>query len=352
MRQVGWCAGVAVAAAATLGATLVPAAGPTRHTVRPGESIQAAVDAARPGDTVVVAPGTYRESVRINKDGVRLRGSGTETVLVPASGTQLSSCARDGHGICVTGTPGDPVTGVSVRSLTLSGFRQHGLWASRTEGLAVEQVIAEKNGTWGIAQQRSVKSLLRGNTVRANGDAGLFVANAIDAEGGAIDTGGTLITGNRSEDNRIGLTVRRVRNLTIRTNEISGNCAGVFVVGDETKPYAGAMTLRGNVVRENNKRCPATPRLPVLQGSGIVLTGSEATVIRDNQVIGNVGTAPMSGGIVLVKSFVGATNTDNVIERNEVRDNSTADLVNQGGGSGNTFRDNDCRTSTPAGMCA
>ncbi|MFI1016243.1 nitrous oxide reductase family maturation protein NosD [Streptomyces sp. NPDC020965] len=355
--QLGCLLGVAVTLASGLGAaapeTAAGAHSPTRHTVRPGESVQAAVDAAAPGDTVVLSPGTYRESVLITKDGLKLRGAGPDTVLTPppTGSPAPHGCARDGHGICVLGTGADLAERVSIRSLTLRGFRQHGLWASRTERLSVQRVTAEKNGVWGIAQQRSTRSSLRGNTATGNGDAGLFVANAVDAEGGATDTGGTLIADNRLTGNRIGVTVRRVRNLTVRTNEISGNCAGLFIVGDESKPAAGALTVRGNTIRQNNRLCPATPRLPAIQGSGIVLTGSEASVIRDNRILDNVGSAPMSGGIVLVQSFVGAANTDNVIENNEVRGNATADLVHRGGGTGNRFTRNDCKSSEPAGMC-
>ena len=43
-------------------------------TVGPGESIQAAVDAARPGDTIAVLPGVYSETVRFDVDAVTLRG--------------------------------------------------------------------------------------------------------------------------------------------------------------------------------------------------------------------------------------------------------------------------------------
>ena len=46
----------------------------------PGESIQDAVDAASPGDTVIVKAGTYRESVRISTDGLTLRAHGGVTL--------------------------------------------------------------------------------------------------------------------------------------------------------------------------------------------------------------------------------------------------------------------------------
>src|SRR4029077_9312399 len=50
------------------------------HHVHPGDSIQAAVDAASPGDTIMVRAGTYRESVKIQTDELTLRAKGSVTL--------------------------------------------------------------------------------------------------------------------------------------------------------------------------------------------------------------------------------------------------------------------------------
>ncbi|MGW0787795.1 right-handed parallel beta-helix repeat-containing protein [Streptomyces sp. NPDC002911] len=351
-------AGITVATATTLGLAAVPsvASGDSDLVVRPGESIQSAVDAAKPGDTVVVLPGTYRQSVLITTPGLTLRGTGKRTVITPAAAKgakAVNACATGGNGICVIGTKGRTVDDVHIRSLTVSGFDKSGVWASWTDGLSVLRVAARKNGTWGIAQERSTRGDFRHNTATGNGDAGIFVANSVSEEGGATDTGGTLIADNMVSGNRIGVTARRVRNLVIDGNTLTGNCSGVFVVGDESKPAAGAMTISGNRILKNNKFCAATPRLSAIQGSGIVLTGSEATTVRSNIIRDNVGSTPLSGGILLFKSFVGALNTDNTISENLVRGNKPADLANRDtAGTGNSFVSNTCGTSVPAGMCA
>ncbi|MFF2729518.1 nitrous oxide reductase family maturation protein NosD [Streptomyces sp. NPDC058008] len=357
-RHMKCLAGITLSTATALGLAAAPsaAAGPSDHVVRPGDSIQSAVDAAQPGDTIVVLPGTYRESVLITKPGLTLLGTRGRTVIAPAAAggaKAANACATGGNGICVIGTKGRTVDDVSIRSLTVSGFEESGIWASWTDGLSVRKVTTRNNGTWGIAQERSTRGDFRRNTATGNGDAGIFVANSVSEEGGATDTGGTAVLENSVSGNRIGVTVRRVRNLVVDGNTLTGNCSGIFVVGDESKPAAGAMTISGNRILENNKFCPATPRLSAIQGSGIVLTGSEATDVRSNIIRDNVGSTPLSGGILLFKSFVGALNTDNTISRNVVQGNKPADLADRDtSGTGNTFVSNTCGTSVPAGMCA
>ncbi|CAL9371880.1 hypothetical protein SUDANB176_00886 [Streptomyces sp. enrichment culture] len=350
-RHIAYLACTTAVVAAGLGAA--PSADvPTVHRVQPGESIQKAVDAAEPGDTVLLSPGTYKESVDITKSNLTLRGHGAHrTVLVPGTDPGKGACAKAGNGICVTGTDKKPVERVTVRSLALRGFEKNGLWATGTDRLTVQQVTAAKNGQWGIAEERSVRSVLSHNAVEDNGDAGLFVANTVDTEEGARDAGKTVIRHNVMTGNRVGVTVRRLRNLTVDRNEATGNCAAVFVVGDENKPRAGVLSVTRNHLHANNKHCPKTARLPFLQGSGIILTGVEETLVAWNRVEGNKGTSPLSGGIVLFKSFVGTPNERNEIRDNLVTGNGPADLADRDTATTNRFSRNTCTLSEPAGMC-
>ncbi|MFJ5777004.1 nitrous oxide reductase family maturation protein NosD [Streptomyces sp. NPDC093094] len=342
-------------AAALMGAGIgaaPPAAVPRVHVVLPGQSIQKAVDAAVAGDTVQLLSGTYHESVEISTSGVTLRGLGSRTVIRPAAEKAAGTCAQSGNGICVTGTADRSVENVTVASLTVTGFTRSGLFATETDRLNVRKVTATENGVWGIAQEHSVRGEFRRNTVRNNGDAGLFLANAVAREDGASDSQGAVVAHNRMEGNRIGVTVRRLRNLVVAGNQITGNCAGVFVVGDENTPKAGALTVAGNLVVANNKSCPKTARLEALQGSGIVVTGAEETLVTRNLVRDNAGTSSLSGGIVLFKSFVGSANERNRISGNVLDGNSPADLVNTDpAATTNIFEHNNCRASQPEGLC-
>jgi pectin methylesterase-like acyl-CoA thioesterase len=65
---------VALGAALSLWAAS-PAAAKTIE-VEPSESIQAAVDAAKPGDTIRIDNGIYRQNVTITTDGLTIVGAG------------------------------------------------------------------------------------------------------------------------------------------------------------------------------------------------------------------------------------------------------------------------------------
>lgn len=423
VRHNKYLAGAMTVAALGAGAVAAPAAHAAWHVhvVRAGQSIQAAVDVAAPGDTVMIMPGTYRESVQITRN-VTLTGAGTGKVTLTApagqgagaapstpgtgatttapggaaktttsttgadtgttaaggtpTGTQSgaqsgaqttaqreqgtvvtgtttqAACAAAGHGICVTGADGHPLTAVRIERLTITGFRTNGIDVSGTDRMVVRHVTVQDNGVQGISQEKSTRAVLRDNRATGNGQSGIFVANLINAEGGALDTRGTVIAGNTLSGNRIGVTVRRARVLTVQDNTVTANCGGVFVVGDENTPKAGDLDVRGNRITANNKFCASNGRLPAIQGTGVLLTGAEDTRVTGNLISGNAGASPMSGGVVLYPSQVGVANNRDRISGNTLSGNKPADLADRDTkGSGNTFSANSCAVSEPAGRC-
>src|SRR2546422_1052484 len=73
----------------------------------------------------------------------------------------------------------------------------------------------------------------------------------------------------------------------------------------------------------------------------------------DTLVSDNAAATPFAGGVVVLSSafFGGHDAMSNTISDNELRNNSPADIVWDGAGTDNKFRDNDCRTSIPPGLC-
>ncbi|MGA5702384.1 right-handed parallel beta-helix repeat-containing protein [Peterkaempfera bronchialis] len=347
LRQLTCLSAAGLTVLAGIGAA-APARAARVLVVPSGGSIQQMVDQAWPGDTVYVPAGTYRGSVQLG-DGVTLLGAGPDTLI--ERGTGGGACAQSGHGICVTGTPDHSLTGVRILSLTVTGFAKDGIMATWTDGLAVRNVVARGNGEHGIRQDHSVRGVFRGNHALDNAETGIFLANTVSEEGGATDAQGAAISGNEVSGNRIGITIRRLQDLTVERNIVTGNCGGIFVVGDENLPRAGKLAVRSNRVYENNRFCPSSSRLPDIQGVGILLTGVEETRVTGNEVRDNQGASPMSGGIVLFPSVVGVANSRNTVSGNTVRGNQPADLADRDKGTGNVFADNRCALSQPAGHC-
>jgi nitrous oxidase accessory protein NosD len=101
--------------------------------VGPGESIQKAINAADPGDTIVVR-GVHKEDVVIRKDGIKLRGDDA-VIEAPAKADSPCSRAFGLEAICVLGDVNLDTFEVKkrVKDVSVSGFTIRGFQAETPE---------------------------------------------------------------------------------------------------------------------------------------------------------------------------------------------------------------------------
>ena len=108
------------------------ASGTVRRVPEDHDTIQAAVDAAGPGDLVLVGPGTYREEVKVAVPSVTIRGRDRDRVVVDGE-------FRRPNGISVT-ADGVAVENLTVRNALINGLFWTGVRGSRVDGLSGGQV--------------------------------------------------------------------------------------------------------------------------------------------------------------------------------------------------------------------
>src|SRR5919198_3845430 len=138
-RRIGIVLAAAPLAVAGLGIAAPPAgAAPGRVIVVTG-SIQAAVDAARPGDTVLVPPGRYAGGVVVNTSDITIRGS--RAAVVDAAGHDYG--IQVGTGRIGPGPDGQPACppaslhGVQIDGLTVQNADDTGVFMIGVDGFRI-----------------------------------------------------------------------------------------------------------------------------------------------------------------------------------------------------------------------
>lgn len=328
-----------------------------RIVIGPGQSIQKAIDKAKPGTTIVLKPGVYHQSVQIRKDRITLRGSGwRRTIIKPPRHAPHNLCngAFGETGICILAQKVGPSGQVlkTVRSDTISklsvvGFPSNGVFGYGTVGLTVTRVLAINDGDYGISRFSSTTTQFTHDVAIGNHEAGFYVGDSPDAD--------TVVRDDRAIGNQFGIFVRHAREVLVAHNYVAKNCQGILVLDDGQPGGAGNTLITHNVVVHNNKFCPASGDTPIsTKGGGILLLGATKTRVFSNLVDGNSGKQLNSGGIVVISAHALSHGSDpnlDTIKGNRAHRNHPADLIWDGTGKHVKFVGNHCKTSVPPGLC-
>jgi nitrous oxidase accessory protein NosD len=320
--------------------------------VQHGQSIQAAINAAKPGDTIRLQPGVYRQSLLIKKT---LTLTGRRAILTNPRKTPKIPCNMGGKavGVCVVGkgdfqkgTVTKRVKNVRITGLTIRGFAAEGVFGFGTRNLRVDHSTLSKNGSYGAFSLVSKGTVYTNDVASRNAAPGLYVG---DSPGANVVIRHSRSTKNHGE----GILLRHASGGTVSDNVLSGNCGGLLVLADAPGP-AGGFTISKNTVTKNTRKCAGDPAQgePPESGIGIGLLGAFKTTVARNTVNGNApsGASLASGGIVVMAGPQGTAPKNDVVKNNSADANKPSDLFWDGKGSA-SFSKNLCRTSTPTGLC-
>ncbi|MBS0374107.1 MAG: right-handed parallel beta-helix repeat-containing protein [Proteobacteria bacterium] len=334
------------AATGTIGASLQASAKGKVVTVQPGASIQAAVAAALPGDTVQVLPGTYHETVYIDKDDVALVGvvRGGDWPVLDGEGKRNDAVLYSGNGI-------------RVENLKIVNYKGNAIMGQAGNNFVVRHNWIANAGVYGIFPEFAQNGLIEYNTLTGIEDAAIYVGMSDNIH----------VAHNEVFGNVAGIEIENSRHAIVEHNLAYDNAGGILAFITPGLPIKTTfdVIIRDNFVIANNHKnfgAPGSIVSGVPSGTGIIIMAADDVFIENNVIRDN-----KNAGIIVAdhKSFANITpdpesdpNPDRVsVLRNlfanngyepikEIRalmvagmTNQGPDLVAVGGGSGNCVAD-------------
>lgn len=260
MLRAGMLAACVGAVLALAGGALADSATTVCASGCPYTSIQAAINAAIPGATISIGPGSYAENVTVNTS-VTLRGSGNATVIYPAVSAP-NPCASSS--LC--GGMASNIILVQANNVTISNLRLEGDNPSLTSGVVVggadidarNGIITDHSaGTWNnlTVSHVTISDIYLRGIYASSGGSFTFLQNRVDnvqADGSSIaifNFGGSgLIAGNRVSHANDAISSNWSTGTQYSDNVVTHSTSGIHT--DNNGGSGGvADTIEGNTVR-------------------------------------------------------------------------------------------------------
>ena len=286
----------------------------TTIVVRPGDSIQAAIDRAKPGTRIYILAGTYSElqnptnGLTITKNGIRLIGQTTKKkrvifenagnqrngiVVVPEDRADCMACHTDlappfpiKDGVQNGLKMREPMMhGFEIRGITIRGFRNNGLFTENVDGFKIIDVESIDNRNYGIFPTLSKNGLIsHSKAIGSDLDSGIWVETSENV----------VVRNSFASGNVNGFEVSNSDDVLLAHNESTGNTVGaaILLLPDifDDRPGANRIDLRSNWIHDNNKENSARPGSIlsfVPSGTGVLYLGVDRSTIANNRIENN-----------------------------------------------------------------
>jgi cytochrome c peroxidase len=239
--------------------------------VRPGESIQEAVDKAGRNGVVRIYPGTYHENVLVIHHGVTIEGvirNGKRPVL---DGRNLLPDAISGLG-----------NDFKVANLEIRNYQGNGVVVHKARNVVFRNLVLHNTGLYGVYPIECDGVLVEDCKVSGTRDAGIYVGQSRNI----------VVRRNEAFQNVTGIEIENSVNAIVEDNYVHNNTGGILVFllpFNPSKVQDGCIVRRNRVINNNtpNFADPEAIVSNVLKGTGIMLLAADNTEVYENEIVGN-----------------------------------------------------------------
>jgi cytochrome c peroxidase len=284
-----------IAKAANVGATAEERVNrqPTTITVKAGQSIQAAFNTARAGDTIEVEPGIYNESLTIDLDNITFKGKTTASPFEYAK-NKPDEAKQGTHG--VMGWPilegkneladGIIATGSNfhIEGFEFRNYKANGIQVQHAHKPIFRDLLVNNSGLYGTYPVSCTGVLIERVASTRIADAAIYVGQSRDI----------VVKDSIAYASVTGIEIENSINSVVENNLVYDNASGILV-----------FLLPNNVSKAGRDH-------KVINNK--VLANNHVNFGNPNAIVGQV---PSGGGILVMAA-------DNVeVTNNEIRDNNS-----------------------------
>jgi parallel beta-helix repeat protein len=253
--------------------------------VMDGQSIQEAVGRARPGDMVRVYPGTYRETVYIDKDNITLQG-----VIREGEWPTMEGDKKLNDAILYSGN------GITVENFRITNYKGNGIMGQAGNNFVLRNNLIIDTGVYGIFPEYGTNGVISHNILSGIEDAAIYVGMCDNVD----------VRNNEVFNSVAGIEIENCRYSLVEDNYVHDNTGGILTFITPGLPIKDChhVIIRNNFVVNNNHENFAikgslVASLP--KGTGIIVMAADDVVIENNIVQGN-----NNAGIVVTDLSFGA----------------------------------------------
>ncbi|MEX2550250.1 MAG: right-handed parallel beta-helix repeat-containing protein [Nitriliruptoraceae bacterium] len=318
--------------------------GETRRVPGDHPTIQNAVDAADPGDLVLIDPApetpahraadgryAYKEQVDIATPYLTVRGTDRNAVII------------DGEHERPLGINTVAADGVAVENLTVRNTTGNGIYWTAVTGYRGSYLTAYNNGIYGIYAFDSTDGLFEHSYASGSKDAGFYI--------GQCDPCDAVVTDVVAENNGMGYSGTNASEVYLIESVWRHNVSGIVpnTLDSQRGPPFGRVTIAGNLIHDNDSHdAPALALQWSAFGNGVLLTGGLDSLVTANRIV-NHERAGVTAGPNLSRNFW--MSGGHVVRGNVIEGSGYADLVLAGPAlTGTCFSGNDTRRTVPAAL--